>query len=93
MERMLTFHSGEEFICEEGGILVLSRYLTETGGLRTVVAIAPLSEHNPVPVPALTDRDIAVLCGRLLGFAFAPPQQHSSLLLMNEDTGEVAGPS
>lgn len=92
-DRRLTFHSGETFVCEEGGALTLSRYVTESGGLRIVVGVAPLSETNFVPVPALTDRDVAVLCGHLLGLSFAPPQAPPTILEIGEQTGTVSGPA
>lgn len=68
-ERKLTYHSGEKLELEEGGCLLLSRYLTESGGIRTVVQVP---RDADVPIPALTDRDVGVLCGLLLSFVFAP---------------------
>lgn len=65
----LTFHSGTTLKLETGGALNISRYATESGALRTTITVP---HDSTVPIPAMNDRDVGVLCGILMSFTFAP---------------------
>lgn len=62
-----TFHSGEEFPLEAGGLCLVTSYALESGALRTALTLPDGA--------LLSDRDCAVIAGRLLARSHAPEER------------------
>lgn len=87
IKRDTVFHSSTDFDLEEGGQAIISRYADrETGSTRTHVTLDP-------PDALLTDRDVGILAGVLLGFSFSPPMRPTPVAVIPprpvEDTGSI----
>lgn len=69
IKRDTVFHSDTAFDLQEGRQAIVNWYADrETGGTRAHVALVP-------PGALLTDRDVGILAGVLLGFSFSPPMR------------------